>query len=97
MSTVFRNLNEASTVLWNQMGALLISCLAESQVLVKRISHDSDTAVALRRGISIFPCLTIVFIHIYNEYFCKMMWLSAISPDVFGSSERNAPMYTEIF
>ena len=57
----------------------------------------SDTAVALRRGISIFPYLTIVFIDIYNEYFCKMMLLSAISLDVFGTSERNAPMYTEIF
>ena len=42
---------------------------------------------------SIFPCLTIVFIDIYN----KMMWISAISPDVFGTNERNAPMYTEIF
>ena len=57
----------------------------------------SDTAVALRRGISIFSCLTIVFIDIYNEYFCKMMWLSAISPDVFGTSERKSPMYTEVF
>ena len=38
-----------------------------------------------------------IFIDIYNLYFCKMMWLSAISPDVFGTSKRNAPMYTEIF
>jgi hypothetical protein len=42
MSTVFRNLNEASTVLWSLMGAVRVSGLAESQVLVTRISHDSD-------------------------------------------------------
>ena len=65
----------------------------------RKVFLKSDTAVALR-GISIFPCLTIVFIDIYNEYFCKMMWLSAISLDVFGTCERtcerNVPMYTEI-
>ena len=34
-----------------------------------------------------------IFIDIYNEYFCKRMWLSAISPDVFGTSERNAQIF----
>ena len=26
----------------------------------------------------------------------SVKWISAISPDVFGTSEPNAPMYTEI-
>jgi hypothetical protein len=42
MSTVFRNLNEASTGMWGQMSVLSVSGLAENQVLVTRISHDSD-------------------------------------------------------
>ena len=37
-----------------------------------------------------------IFMDIYNEYFCKIMWLSAISPDVSGTTERDTPMYTEI-
>ena len=69
---------------------------SQIMLFLSSLKKKSDTAVALRRGISIFPCLTIVFIDIYNEYFCKMMWLSAISLDVFGTSERNAPKYTEI-
>ena len=42
MSTVFRTLFQASTVKWNRMRACWVSGLAESQVLVSRISHDSD-------------------------------------------------------
>ena len=43
----------------------------------------SDTAVALRRSVSIIPCIIVVsFINVYYEYFCKLMWLSAKSPDV---------------
>ena len=58
-------------------------------------SVESNTAAALRRGISIFPCLTIVF----SSTFIMSISVkcgSAISPDVFGTSERKAPMYTEI-
>ena len=43
----------------------------------------SDTAVALRRSVSIIPCIIVVyFINVYYEYFRKLMWLSAKSPDV---------------
>ena len=43
----------------------------------------SDTAVALRRILSKVPCITLVsFSNVYYEYFCKLMWLSAKSPDV---------------
>ena len=43
----------------------------------------SDTAVALRRSVSIILCIIVVsFINVYYEYFCKLMWLSAKSPDV---------------
>ena len=58
----------------------------------------SDTAVALRRSVDEVPCIVVEsFINVYYEYFCELMWLSAISPDVFGTTECNAPMYTEIF
>ena len=41
------------------------------------------TAVALRRGLSIIPCITLVsFINVYYEYLCKLIRLSAKSPDV---------------
>ena len=40
---------------------------------------------------------TCIFINIYDEYFCKLLWLSAKSPDVFGTTEHNVLMYTEIF
>jgi hypothetical protein len=57
----------------------------------------SDTAVALRRIGSKIPCITLVsLINVYYEYFCKVIWLSAKSPDVFGIIEHNVPMYTEI-
>ena len=43
----------------------------------------SDTAVALRRSISKMPCIMLVsFRNFYYEYFSKLMWLSAKSPDV---------------
>ena len=43
----------------------------------------SDTVVALRRSGSKMPHITLVsFSNVYYEYFCKLMWLSAKSPDV---------------
>ena len=42
----------------------------------RKVSLKSDTAVALRRGVSKVPCITL---NIYNEYFCEFMWLSAIT------------------
>ena len=48
-----------------------------------KVFFKSDTAVALRRGISIILCITLVsYIKVYDDYFCKLMWLSAKSPDV---------------
>ena len=37
----------------------------------RKAFKKSDTALALRRGLSIFPCITLVsFINVYDEYFC---------------------------
>ena len=53
----------------------------------------SDTAVALRRSLSLIVCLTLVsFINVYYEYFCNLMWLSALSPDVLEAFLNMAPM-----
>ena len=61
----------------------------------------SDTAVALRRILSVFVCLTLVsFINVYDEYFCNLMWLSALSPNVCLRQciyEHNAPISNEVF
>ena len=60
----------------------------------------SVTAVALRRSLSIIPCITLVsFINVYDEYFCNLMWLSALSPDVCLRqciSEHNTPISNEV-
>ena len=47
----------------------------------RKASLKSDTAVALRRSVSKVPCKTLVFSSTFM-YFCKLMWLSARSPDV---------------
>ena len=39
----------------------------------RKVFLKSNIAVALRRSLSNVPC---IFINIYNEYFCKLMWLS---------------------
>ena len=55
----------------------------------------SDKAVALRRHNSCIFQQS--FSNVYYVYSCKLMWLSAKSTDVFGTTEHNAPMYTESF
>ena len=43
----------------------------------------SDTAAGLTRSVSLILCITLVsFINVYDEYFCNLIWLSAISTDV---------------
>ena len=70
-----------------------LKCIVELGCRVVHSDEDyfkSDTAVALRRSISIILCIILVsFIKVYDEYFCKLMWLSENPPDVF---DNNAPM-----
>ena len=47
------------------------------------LKQKSDTAVALKRSISLILCITLVsYINVYDEYFCKLMWLSEKSLNV---------------
>jgi hypothetical protein len=68
----------ACFVVWTLYSDLCMVCFFHNVFLI------SDTAVALRRSICLILCITLVaYIKVYDDYFCKLMWLSANSPDVF--------------
>ena len=78
MSAVFRTLFDASTVKTGANERGLSQYLYCMVCFFRKVFLKSDTAVALRR--SKVPCIIVVsFINVYDEYFCKLMWLSAKS------------------
>ena len=90
--------NAISDFCWLQHGGYLyglICCLSAvlrllHGLLFPKVFFKSDTAVALRRSISLILCITLVsYIKVYDDYFCKLMWLSANSPDVWGKTLLN--------